>query len=61
MIREKIVLKKIHTEREWQCAYDAIEHAETDKRVLLSYETPDGDIQLEVKPVGVHQWTVTKK
>ena len=60
MKREKIILKGLHTAHEWQCAHNIIEHAEPGKKIKITYGTPDGDLDLEVKPVGTHQWTITK-
>lgn len=33
---------------EWQCAHDAVRHAEPDRRIILEYETPNGDLKLIV-------------
>lgn len=58
--RRKIVLRDLHTAIEWQCAHNIIEHAVPGERVCITYETPNGDLTLCVKPIGVHQWAVSK-
>jgi hypothetical protein len=59
--REKVVLKGLHSPIEWQCAHNLVyEHADPKQKVKITYGTPDGDLTLEAKPIGTHQWTVTK-
>lgn len=43
-----IVLHGIKTIIEWQCAHNAVEHAEAGKRNALAYATPEGSLTLLV-------------
>lgn len=59
--RTHIVLRHLHTAHEWQCAHNAVEHAEPGRKITLTYGTPDGDLTLSVQPVGTTQLVITKE
>ena len=58
--RRKIVLKGLTTEIEWQCAHNMVGHAEMGKVIHLTYGTPDGDLTLQVQPVGREKLVISK-
>ena len=58
--RSKIVLKGLDTIIEWQCAFDAVNHAVKNQRVVLEYETPEGTITLGVQPVGQEKLVISR-
>jgi hypothetical protein len=55
----QVVLVNIKTEVEWQLAFQAICHADADKKVKLTFGTPEGDISLSVQSKA--QQTVIRK
>lgn len=58
--RTKVVLKQLESIIEWQCAHDAVNHAEKNQRVVLEYETPEGTITLQVQPVGQEKVVISR-
>lgn len=38
-----VLLVGLDTAEQWQCAHDAVRHAEKGRAVQLEYEGPDGD------------------
>jgi hypothetical protein len=48
----KIVLHGIKTIEEWQCAHDAVKHAEKGTDFTLEYETPQGELTLVARKRG---------
>ncbi|MAL49627.1 MAG: hypothetical protein CMH18_07700 [Methylophaga sp.] len=48
-----VLLVGLDTAEQWQCAHDAVRHAEKGRDVELEYEAPDaGDIVLNVSRRG---------
>ncbi|KAE8546116.1 hypothetical protein [Marinobacter nauticus] len=58
--RRKVVLKGLESIIEWQCAHDAVRHAEPGQRVVLEYETPEGTLVLGVQPVGQEKLVISR-
>ena len=42
----------METEIDWQLAYEASKHAEKNKRNVLTFETPNGDVAMSVQKLG---------
>ena len=49
---KKFKLIGIETEIDWQLAYEASKHAEKNKRNVLTFETPNGDVAMSVQKLG---------
>ena len=48
-----VLLLGLHTAEEWQCAHEAVKHAETGRRVTLGFTGPNGDdINVSVERKG---------
>lgn len=48
-----VLLLGLHTAEEWQCAHEAIKHAEIGRQVTLEFEGPGGDeIKVSVQRKG---------
>ncbi len=58
--RTRIVLKGLESAIEWQCAHNAVTHAEMNKRITLEYETPDGLLTLHVQPIGQEKLVISR-
>jgi hypothetical protein len=49
---KKFKLVGMETEIDWQLAYEASKHAEKNKRNVLIFETPNGDVAMSVQKLG---------
>ena len=59
---EKFKLLGMKTQVDWQLAYEASKHVIKGKRIVLTYETPDGDVSMAVKTLnGVTHITKLKQ
>jgi hypothetical protein len=48
-----VLLLGLHTAEEWQCAHEAVKHAEAGRRVTLGFTAPNGDdINVSVERKG---------
>lgn len=48
----KVVLHNIDDAVEWQCAHEAVKHAEKGVDYTLEYEVPTGSLELVVRKRG---------
>ena len=52
-VNSSVLLLGLHTAEEWQCAHEAVKHAETGRRVTLGFTGPNGDeINVSVERKG---------
>lgn len=58
--RRKVVLKGLRTAIEWQCAHEMVNHAEPGQCITIDFGTPDGDLTLQVQPVGQEKLVISK-
>jgi len=49
---KKFKLVGMETEIDWQLAYESSKHAEKNKRNVLTFETPNGDVAMSVQKLG---------